>query len=88
MKIKENGWTFYFKAQYKLVLINVFNVLLVEKYQDKKNHQNQQHYTFKLVCIRLFEICFHFAGHRSSTQEFSAGPSEFCRTYIFYVKLF
>jgi hypothetical protein len=24
---------------------------------------------------RLFEICFHFAGHRSSTQEFSAGPS-------------
>jgi hypothetical protein len=22
---------------------------------------------------RLFEICFHFAGHRSSTQEFSAG---------------
>jgi hypothetical protein len=36
MKIKENGWTFYFKAQYKLVLINVFNVLLVEKYLDKK----------------------------------------------------
>jgi hypothetical protein len=24
-----DGWTFYFKAQYKLVLINVFNVLLV-----------------------------------------------------------
>ena len=26
---------------------------------------------------RPFEICFHFAGHRSSSQEFSAGPSEF-----------
>ena len=65
------------KMLYKLVLINVFNVLLVEKYQDKKITKNQQHYTFKLVCIRLFEICFHFAGHRSSTQEFSAGPSEF-----------
>jgi hypothetical protein len=27
--------------------------------------------------FRLFEICFHFVGHRSSTQEFSAEPSEF-----------
>jgi hypothetical protein len=26
---------------------------------------------------RLLEICFHFTGHRSSTQEFFAGPSEF-----------
>jgi hypothetical protein len=31
----------------------------------------------KPISITLFEICFHFAGHRSSTQEFSAGPSEF-----------
>ena len=87
MKIKENGWTFYFKAQYKLVLINVFNVLLVEKYLDKKNHQNQQHYTFKLECIILFEICFHFAGHKSSTQEFSAGPSEFLPDLHFLCKI-
>jgi hypothetical protein len=34
-------------------------------------------YSVQLDYHRLFEICFHFAGHRSSTQEFSAGPSEF-----------
>jgi hypothetical protein len=32
------------------------------------------------VMYRLFEICFHFAGHSSSTQEFSAGSSEFLPT--------
>jgi hypothetical protein len=32
---------------------------------------------YKMRTIRLFEICFHFAGHRSSTQEFSAGPTFF-----------
>ena len=31
---------------------------------------------FKMVAT-LVEICFHSAGHRSSTQEFSAGHSEF-----------
>ena len=35
--------------------------------------------SFYLHYSRLFEICFHFAGHRSLN---------FCRTYIFYVKLF
>ena len=29
------------------------------------------------ISYKLFEICFHFAGHRSSTQEFSARPSEY-----------
>ena len=36
---------------------------------------------------RLFEICFHFAGHRSSTQEFSAGPSEFLPDLHFLCKI-
>jgi hypothetical protein len=36
---------------------------------------------------RLFEICFHFAGHRSSTQEFSAGPSEFLTDLHFLCKI-
>jgi hypothetical protein len=31
----------------------------------------------KVGNIRLFDICFHFAGYRSSTQEFSAGLSEY-----------
>jgi hypothetical protein len=37
--------------------------------------------------LRLFEICFHFAGHRSSTQEFSAGPSEFLPDLHFLCKI-
>jgi hypothetical protein len=37
--------------------------------------------------FRLFEICFHFAGHRSSTQEFSAGPSEFLPDLHFLCKI-
>jgi hypothetical protein len=36
---------------------------------------------------RLFEICFHFAGHRSSTQELSAGPSEFLPDLHFLYKI-
>ena len=36
---------------------------------------------------RLFEICFHFAGHRYSTQEFSAGPSEFLPDLHFLCKI-
>jgi hypothetical protein len=32
---------------------------------------------WKILVIRLFEICFHFAGYRSSTQDISAGPSEY-----------
>jgi hypothetical protein len=36
---------------------------------------------------RLFEICFHFAGHRSTTQEFSAGPSEFLPDLHFLCKI-
>ena len=39
------------------------------------------------VSSRLFEICFHFAGHRSSTQEFSAGPSEFLPDLHFLCKI-
>jgi hypothetical protein len=42
----------------------------------------------RIYICRLFEICFHFAGHRFSTQEFSAGPSEFLPDLHFYVKLF
>jgi hypothetical protein len=41
----------------------------------------------KISCDRLFEICFHFAGHRSSTQEFSAGPSEFLPDLNFLCKI-
>jgi hypothetical protein len=37
------------------------------------------------MVIRLFEICFHFAGHRSSTQEFSAERSEFLPDLHFLV---
>ena len=36
---------------------------------------------------RLFEIRFHFAGHRSSSQEFSAGPSEFLPDLHFVCKI-
>jgi hypothetical protein len=36
---------------------------------------------------RLFEICFHFAGHWSSTQEFSTGPSEFLPDLHFLCKI-
>jgi hypothetical protein len=39
------------------------------------------------MVIRLFEICFHFAGHRSSTQEFSAGRSEFLSDLHFLCKI-
>ena len=39
------------------------------------------------VLYRLFEICFHFAGHRSSTQEFSAGPSAFLPDLYFLCKI-
>jgi hypothetical protein len=35
MKIKENGWTFYFKTR-QFVLIYVFNVLLVNNIWTKK----------------------------------------------------
>jgi hypothetical protein len=37
--------------------------------------------------IRLFEICFHFAGHTFSAQEFSAGPSEFLPDLHFVCKI-
>jgi hypothetical protein len=37
--------------------------------------------------IRLFEICFHFAGHTFSAQEFSAGPSEFLPDLHFLFKI-
>ena len=43
--------------------------------------------TCLLLNIRLFEICFHFAGHRSSTQKFSAGPSEFLPNLHFLCKI-
>ena len=44
-------------------------------------------YITSLKCVyRLFEICFHFAGHRSSTQEFSAGPSEFFGGPTFFMQ--
>ena len=39
------------------------------------------------IYFRLFEICFHFAGHMSSTQEFSAGPSEFLPDLHFLCKI-
>jgi hypothetical protein len=34
-----------------------------------------------------FSICFHFAGHGSITQEFSAGPSEFLQDLHFLCKI-
>ena len=37
--------------------------------------------------VRLFEFCFNFAGHRSSTHEFSAGPSEFLPDLHFVCKI-
>ena len=40
-----------------------------------------------MLTFRLFEICFHFAGHRSSIQEFSAGPSEFLPDLHFICKI-
>ena len=42
---------------------------------------------FKKVITRLFEICFHFVGHRSSSHEFSAGPSEFLPDLHFLCKI-
>ena len=44
-------------------------------------------YTITDWRIRLFEICFHFAGLMSSTQEFSAGPSEFLPDLHFLCKI-
>jgi len=39
MKIKENGWTFYFKTR-SLVLIYVFNVLIVKNIWTKKSQKS------------------------------------------------
>ena len=54
------------------------SVLLVEETGVPEENQRP---------VRLFEICFHFAGHRSSTQEFFSGPSEFLPDLHFLCKI-
>jgi hypothetical protein len=44
-------------------------------------------FTFLTEVGNLFEICFHFAGHRSSSQGFSAGTSEFLLDLHFLCKI-
>jgi hypothetical protein len=51
------------------------------------NGQLMKYMNFRKVSskqIRLFEICFHSVAPRN----FLLDPLNFCRTYIFYVKLF
>ena len=60
MKIKGNGWTFYFKTRY-LVLIYVFSVLLVKNIRTKiKITKNQRQYAFSrkslFLIVWLFSI--------------------------------
>ena len=53
----------------------------------KQNSTTFREDTSHTGTCRFFEICFHFAGHRSSTHEVYTGPSEFLPDLHFLCKI-